>query len=261
MDTGIIPELDIPSLEGKVSAAEWRTRVNLAAAYRVAYHYGWNDTVNNHIAARIPDAPDTFVMNPQGMFWNEMTASSLIKADIDGNVLSDSPLKLAPAGKNFHTAILRLRPDLGCSFHIHPKEGVIVSATMEGLRYFDQGACTLYGTVGTHDFRGLAQDAEEGPAIVGDLGDNMCLIMWNHGLLTVGRTIGEAFVYMHALVSACETQVGLMATGAAIREVAPEIVEHTSAQMAARRGNQPHGENWWPAYVRLAERLDPSFRT
>lgn len=249
------------SLRGHVGAAEWEARVNLAAAFRVAYHLGWNDTPRNHITARIPDAPETFLMNPLGLGWHEITASSLLKIDLDGNILSDTDLSPGPAGLNFHSAILRAKPDLACSLHIHATPGVIVSATKDGLMFIDQSACALYGQVGYHDFEGLAQDEEEGPRIVADLDDNFALIMWNHGLLTVGRTIGEAFSYMHRLVTACETQIRLMATGAEIRRIPDDVLAHTNEQMVARRGNKPYGELDWRMYLRLAEKLDPSFRT
>ena len=262
MPDSLIPEFSPPSLQDKVSEAEWETRVNLAAAFRVAYHFGWNDTIHNHLSARVPDEPEHFVMNPQGLGWHEVTASSLIKSDFNGNDLSESELRLAPAGRNFHGAIMELRPDLKCVMHIHPQSGIVISATKDGLYYIDQGSAMLYGRVSYHDFQGLAQEAEEGPDIVNDLGDNMMMIMWNHGLLTVGRTIGEAFSNMHNLAKACDTQTRLMATGAEIRHLPQEICEHTQDQIRLRRpGNKPSGELEWKMYRRLAESLDPGYRT
>lgn len=262
MPDSITPEIQAPSLEGSVSDAEWEARVNLAAAFRVAYHYGWNDGVNNHISARVPDAPDQMVMNPQGLGWHEMTASCLIKSDFEGNDLSESELNLAPAGRNFHAAILRLRPELSCTIHIHPAAGVAVSATKDGLYYYDQTSAMLYGRVSYHHFEGLAQEADEGERIVADLDDNMMLIMWNHGLLTVGRTVGEAINLMHGLVGVCDTQVQLMSMGAEIRHLPKELCEHTQAQIAERQkdSNKPGGELFWKMCRRLADKLDPSYR-
>lgn len=247
--------------EGEVSDAEWETRVNLAAAFRVSHHLGWNDTVFNHISARIPDAPDRFLMNPRDLGWHEVTASNLVKLDLDCNVLSDTDVPPNPAGLNFHSAILRLKPEINCTLHIHALHGVVVSAMKDGLMHFDQSSCALYGQVAYHEFEGLAEDEDEGPRIVRDLGEKFAMIMWNHGLLTVGRTIGEAFAYMRRLTNACETQVTLMSTGAEVRRLPEAVVRHTYEQMSGRRGNEPAGETEWPMALRLAERLDPAFRT
>ena len=251
----------IAARESDVSEAEWETRVNLAAAFRIAHHLGWNNTIRNHITARVPDAPDAFLMNPMGLGWHEVTASSLLKIALDGTVLTPAALAPAPAGLNFHSAILRAKPGLACTLHVHPLDGVVVSATRQGLTHVDQGGCSLYGEVAYHDFEGIAQEEDEGPRIVADLGDKQAMIMLNHGLLSVGRTIGEAFSTMVRLTTACTLQVKLMAAGADIRHLPEDIVRHTHAQMAARRGNKPEGELDWQMYLRLADQLDPGFRT
>ena len=250
-----------PSLAGKVSEAEWEARVNLAAAFRIAHHFGWNTGINNHITARVPDEPAHFLMNPLGLGWHEITASSLVKADYEGNLLSETDLTLAPAGFNFHSAIQAAKPEIACTFHLHPRAGVVVSATREGLLIVDQSACALYGQVAYHDFEGIAEEKDEAPRIIADLGDRFAMIMWNHGLLTVGRTVGEAFVYMKRLITACEVQVSLMATGAEIRRIPEDVMAFTVRQMQARRGNGPAGALDWKMYLRLAEKLDPAFRT
>jgi ribulose-5-phosphate 4-epimerase/fuculose-1-phosphate aldolase len=252
--------LNTPSLEGQLSEAEWDTRVNLAAAFRIAYHFGWNHTIHNHFAARVPDAPDHFVMNPQGLGWHEITASSLITSDFNGNDLTPSDYRLAPAGRNFHGAILDARRDLACVLHVHPKAAVVISATKEGLLPIDQSSSMLYGRVSYHEFEGLAQEAEEGPRIVADLGDNLMLIMQNHGVLTVGRTIAEGFAVLHTLVSCCETQAQLMATGRDYTLVPEDVCKHTQAQIDARHQNRPRGELEWAMYRRLAEKLDRSYK-
>ncbi len=260
MPATVISSFDNASLRDSVGAAEWEARVNLAAVFRVSYHLGWNDTIRNHATARIPGTPDQFLMNPRGLGWHEITASNLLRLDLDGNILGDTDLAPGPAGLNFHSAILREMPDIQSTFHIHPSAGVVVSATEEGLIYVDQGGCSLYGEVSYHDFEGLAEAADEAPRIIAELGDTHAMIMRNHGLLTVGRTIGETFSFMHGLVAACEIQVRLMSTGAPIRRISQEVLEHTSRQMKARRGNKPSGELDWQMYLRLAESLDPSFK-
>lgn len=247
------------SVRNRVSAAEWDARVELAAAFRAAYHFGWNRTIANHFTARVPDEPGHFLMNPRGFGWHEITASDLVKLDFDGKVLSDTELMPGPAGLNFHSAILRAKPHIACTMHIHPMQGVVVSALEGGLRFYDQESCSIYGQVSYHAFEGLAQEKDEAPRIIADLGDRFTMLMLNHGLLSVGRTVGEAFTCMEKLLRACETQVRILSTGMKARELSPEVCAHTYAQMEGRRGNKPAGALEWQMYRRLVERLDPSF--
>lgn len=255
------PKTTIPSPIGKISDAEWQTRVNLAAAFRLSCHFGWNTGISNHITARVPEEKEHFLMNPLGLGWHEITASSLVKVDYEGNVLGEIDAKLAPAGLNFHSAIHAARPQVNCSFHIHPKAGVVIAATKRGLMIVDQSACELYDQVAYHEFEGIATKKDEAARIIADLGEKRVMIMWNHGLLTVGRTVGEAFVYMKRLITACELQVTLMATGAEIREIPEKIIRFTVSQMRKRQGDAPAGRLEWEMYLRLAEKLDPSFLT
>lgn len=246
-------------LRDTVSDGEWAVRTNLAAAFRVAFHLGWNNHINNHISCRIPDAPSHFLMNPQGLGWHEITASNLVTADFDGRILSHqgSNVKLAPAGYNFHSGILKARTDLACVIHVHATPVVVVSATQEGLMVVDQSSCHLYGEVGYHDFEGYAQEEDEVPRILRDLGDKRILMMWNHGALSVGRTIGEAFSYMRKLVDACDLQVKLLSTGSEVREIPEEVLEFTRAQIAKKMQTKPFYENEWDMYRRIAENLYP----
>ncbi len=261
MPDTMIPNIDYNSLQSQVSAEEWQARVDLAAAFRLGHHLGWNDTIRNHITLRLPDDPDHFLMNAYGLGWQEITASSLVKLDMDGTIVSDTTDTVAVAGLNFHNAVLRARADLNCVFHIHPTAGIVISALEDGLMYLDQGSTTLYGRVGTHEFEGLAQESDEGERIVEDLGDDKdALLMWNHGLLSVGRTVAEAFVIMRTLHSTCLLQERVMATGGAIRHVPQELCQRTTEQIAKRRKNQPAGFDEWPMYLRWAESLDPAFK-
>ncbi len=247
------------SLRESVSLAEWEARVNLAAAFRVAYHLGWNRSNRNHMTLRIADAPDHFLMNAQDYGWHEITASNLLKIDLSGEILSISGMTPGPAGLNFHSAILREKPNLNATLHLHPMNGVVVSAMEEGLQFFDQGACSIYGEISYHPFEGLADEKEEARSILKELGEKHAMIMLNHGLLSVGRTMGEGFLIMAALVTACETQVRLMSTGAKRRPISAEICERAYRQMTGREPDRPRGELEWRMYRRLAEQLDPGF--
>jgi ribulose-5-phosphate 4-epimerase/fuculose-1-phosphate aldolase len=248
-------DLKQPSRD-RVSAAEWGARTELAAAFRAAYHFGWNRTISNHMTARLPDNHRHFLMNPRGLGWHEITPENLIKLDFDGNVLSETELMPGPAGLNFHSAILKAKPEIACTMHLHAMQGVVVSALEEGLQFFDQESCAIYGQVSYHQFEGLAEEKDEAPRIIADLGDKFTMIMLNHGLLSVGRTIGECFDYMAKLIRACDTQVSIMSTGGAARPIAKEVCEHTYRQMEARRGNKPGGELEWKMVRRLVEQGD-----
>ncbi len=249
------------SVKGRVSDAEWETRVNLAAAFRIAYHLGWNNRLVNHITARVADEPDHFLMNPHGLGWHEVTASSLVKADFDGNILSEAKAELAPAGLNFHSAILKAKPEVACVCHTHPTPGVVISATKGGLMILDQTGAQLHGEVSYHDFEGYARESEEAPRIVSDLGRCKTMIMWNHGLLSVGRTIAEAFSYMRRLIYACELQERVMALGTEIREIPKDVLDFTKEQVENRRPNQALGGPEWKMNLRLADQLYPDYKT
>jgi ribulose-5-phosphate 4-epimerase/fuculose-1-phosphate aldolase len=242
-----------------VSEAEQKLRVELAAAFRIAHHLGWNIDTLNHITLRIPDT-DTFLMNPLGLGWDEITASGLATAAYDGQVISHAGVRLASAGFNFHSGILKARPDINCVIHCHHDAGVVVGATTDPLLVFDQGGCRLYDEVGYHLFEGLANQEDEVPRILRDLGHRHTLIMRNHGLLSVGGSVGEAFGWMRALIDACALQERVLATGRPYQTIPEDLQKHTKAQMGVTsRGNMPREDHSWPYFVRLAEQLDPAF--
>ncbi len=259
MATSVIALQEEESLRGKVSEAEWAARVELAAAFRICYVNGWNGSTANHMTSRVPDEPEHFLMNASDFAWDEITASNLLKLDHDGNVLSDTDRKPRPAGLNFHSAIQREMSHIGCTIHLHPSAGVVISAMKEGLIFFDQGSCGVYGQVSYHDFEGIAQEADEAPRILADLGDKYTMIMRNHGLLTVGRTVAEAMAYMGRLVRACETQERVMASNATPMPLSSEVCEFTASQFAGRSGNAPIGDTEWQAFFRRLVRQDTSF--
>jgi ribulose-5-phosphate 4-epimerase/fuculose-1-phosphate aldolase len=257
MDTQLI---DNPaSLRGQVTDSEWETRVELAAAFRIANMIGWNDGPTNHITARLPGTADLFLINPQGVGWDEVTASSLITADLSGTVVSKTDFAPGPAGLNFHSAVLAARPEIACTMHIHPKAGVVVSALKQGLMILDQRGCLLHDEVAYHAFEGYARAKDESPRIVAELGAKHCMIMKNHGLLVVGRTIGECFYFMGKLIGACELQERVMATGAEIETIPEDVIALAKRQTVDRRKGKPLGGMDWKLLYRRLERTDTSF--
>ncbi|MGE0651164.1 MAG: class II aldolase/adducin family protein [Alphaproteobacteria bacterium] len=250
------------SLKGEVSEAEWETRVALAAGCRICHHFGWNNSIRNHFTARVPDEPDKFLMNPRGLMWSEITASDFLKVDFNGKCYTESPYIPGPAGLSFHGAVLQANPDRHCSIHLHETDSVVVSSLKDGLMFTSQDALILYNQIGYHDFEGLAEEAEEGPRIAKELGRNMAMIMWNHGILVAGHSIYEGFYYTHRLIEACQLQVKFLSTGREVREVPKEVCEHTYKQFQKRysSGKLKLGKDDWDAYVRMVDRIDPSYR-
>ena len=249
------------ALNRPVGEAEQKLRVELAAAFRIAHHLGWNIDTLNHITLRI-EGSDAFLMNALGLGWDEITASSLVTATFGGQILSHSGVRLAPAGFNFHSGILKARPDINCVIHTHEDAGTVVAACDDPLMVFDQGGCRLFDEVGYHAFEGLANQEDEVPRILQDLGHRHALIMRNHGLLSVGASVGEAFGWMRALVDACTLQERVLATGRPYRTISEDLQKRTKLQMAGNnRGNTPREDHSWQYFLRLAERLDPAFAT
>jgi len=243
------------ALDRPVSDEERKLRIDLAAAFRVAHHLRWNTDTLNHITLRIPGA-DAFLMNPLGLAWEEITASALVTVDFEGRILSHSGVRVAPAGFNFHSGILRARPEINCVLHTHEAAGLVISATGGELPIISQGGCRLHGEVGLHDFEGLARETDEVPRILADLGTKRTLIMLNHGLLSVGASLGEAFGWMRTLIDECRLVERALATGRPIRPIPDEVQLHTKAQMGYGR-NTPREDHSWQYWLRLAERLDP----
>jgi ribulose-5-phosphate 4-epimerase/fuculose-1-phosphate aldolase len=250
--------LDIPSLQGKVSPEEWAVRVDLAAAYRLVSRYGWEDLVFTHISARVPGTEDQFLINPYGLFFDEITASSLVKIDQQGRKLEDTPFNVNAAGFIIHSAIHGARHDAKCVLHTHTPNGVAVSTQRAGLLPISQHSLFVLGSVGYHDFEGPALDEDEKPRLVADLGDNRCLILRNHGLLTVGETVAEAFVNMYYLEASCQIQVRAQSGGGELIPVPQEVLDAAYAGPA-----QPsrRGETIWPGLLRRLDRIDPSYRS
>lgn len=252
--------LNIPSMKDQVSAQEWAVRVDLAAAYRLVALFGWDDLVFTHISAKIPDE-QAFLINPYGLGFDEITASSLVKINLQGEKLGETPFDINPAGFLIHSAIHEAREDAGCVLHTHSINGVAVATQRHGLLPVTQFSVSLMHTLAYHDYEGLALNDEERPRLVSDLGDNSCLILRNHGLLTVGATVYTAFSYMHRLEAACMAQIRAMSGGAELIEIPPSIVGMAQQQLDEVRLRSAPGEIAWPALLRRLDRVNPGFDT
>ncbi len=233
-------------------------RIDLAACYRLVALFGWDDLVFTHISARVPGEKEAFLINPYGMLFEEITASSLVKVDAHGEKLAPSEWPVNPAGFVIHSAIHAGRPDVGCVLHLHTNAGVGVSAQRNGLLPISQYATIVLSMLGYHDYEGIAVRDDEKPRLVRDLGSNACLILRNHGLLTVGATVGDAFTWMYALQRACEAQLLAQSGGAPLVQVDPRIVGGVKANVAAvTRGLG--GELAWPGLLRRLDRVSPGY--
>ncbi len=249
----------IPSLQGQVSPEEWQLRVALAAAYRLVALHGWSDLVFTHISARIPGPDHHFLINPYGMMFDEITASSLVKVDQDCKKLSDSPFPVNPAGFTIHSAVHAVREDAGCVLHTHTRAGVGVSAQKNGVLPISQQSTFVLASLAYHEYEGVAFRDEEKPRLQADLGDKNFLMLRNHGLLTVGRTIADAFLHMYLFETTCQIQLAAQSGGAELTEVNPLIVQGVAQAMKVQTGGMG-GAFVWPALVRKLDRVDPSYK-
>ena len=247
---------DVRSL---VSSEEWQARVNLAAAYRLVALYGWDDLIFTHISARVPGAEHHFLLNPYGMMFDEVTASSLVKIDLHGKKVMDSPHFINPAGFTIHSAVHAAREDALCVMHLHTDYGIAVSAQKNGLLPISQQAMFPLASLAYHEYEGLALNEEEKPRLVSDLSDKKYLILRNHGLLTLGKTVGEAFLSMYILERACRIQILAQSGGAELHPVADPIIDLTARQLSAVTVGQG-AELAWPGLIRKLDRIDPSYR-
>jgi ribulose-5-phosphate 4-epimerase/fuculose-1-phosphate aldolase len=252
-----------PLLEGRVSAEEWQTRLDLAAAYRLVALFRWDDLVFTHLTAKIPGT-DHFLINPYGLMFDEITASSLVKIDIEGKVLQDTPFPINPAGFVIHSAVHSARHDAGCVMHTHTLNGVAVSAQKSGILPISQFSIFVLASLAYHDYEGVALRDEEKPRLVADLGNKTFLMLRNHGLLTVGRTVAAAFGAMYAFETTCAVQIRAQAGGALasgdLIEVGPEILRTGAEQVRVATLNTGPGELVWPGLLRRLDRIDTGWR-
>jgi len=249
-------------IRSQCSEAEWRTRVDLAAAYRLVDRFGWSDLLGTHISARVPDEKDAFLINPYGLLFDEITASSLVKVDEKGDILSSTEYSVNPAGFVIHSAIHMAKPELACALHTHTPAGTAVATSKAGLKPLTQHALAIIAHVAYHGYEGIATDPSERERLVRDLGDGNVLFLRNHGLLTVGRTIAEAFVWMYRAERACRMQVAFEQTGDEPIDI-PEDVQRVTIERNRKanspEGHRPIGKLEWPALLRRLDRLDPGY--
>lgn len=246
------------SIRNNVSSAEWETRLELAGAYRIAAQEGWTYLGASHISARVPGEEETFLINPHGVFFEEITASSLLKVDFDGNQLTESNYKVNPAGFTIHRGVLSGRPDVNSVMHTHTRAGMAVSALECGLMTIDQQSARFHNRMGYHDFEGIAHDLSEGERLIHDLGPHYVMILRNHGLLTVGLSVAHTVQLMFYLETCSRTQIDAMSTGAKVLEIREDIAERTAKQF--EQYGPEHAARDFAGLLRRAERADPSFR-
>ena len=241
---------------------EWETRVDLAAAFRLVDLYGWSDMLATHLSARIPGPSDHFLINPMGVLFEEMTASDLIKLDIDGNILSDTSQSVNPAGYTIHSAIHIGRKDAGCVMHTHTSAGLGVATQKDGLLPLTQMALAVIANTGYHDYEGPAFDLEERERLISDLQNLNILILRNHGLLTVGKTVAEAFMWMYRAERACRFQLSFQKAGAEAQQISKSVQEvsiERARKAISSTGHRPIGDFEWPALIRKLHRQNPGF--
>ncbi len=254
------PAHGIESLEGKVSPEEWRMRVDLAATYRLVAMHGWDDMIFTHISARVPGPEHHFLINPYGLLFEEITASSLVKIDVDGNKVQDAPYPVNPAGFTIHSALHMSRDDAHCVIHLHTDDGVAVSAQADGLLPLDQHAMAVVSDIAYHDYEGIALDLDERERLVADLGrDKHIMILRNHGTLTLGKSCSDAFLRMYYLERACTMQVRALSGGARPNRVNQGVAEKTAGQ-GAMIFEGMLGALAWPALLRKLDRTDEGYK-
>jgi ribulose-5-phosphate 4-epimerase/fuculose-1-phosphate aldolase len=252
-------DTDFPCLRDEVSEQEWQTRVTLAACYRLMDRFGMTDLIYNHITAKIPDTDDHLLINLYGMTYREITASSLVKIDLDGNILSKPPTDygINKSGYVIHGAIHSARPDVNCVIHTHTRAGMAVAAMKQGLLPLTQTGIRFVGHLGYHDYEGPAIDLAEQERLVRDLESHNAMILRSHGLLTCGPSVPQAFNTMYQLEMACRAQVDAMASGAELNIPSQEILART-AHLYQPGTRRPYGELEWPAMLRLLRADTPA---
>ncbi|MFQ5547104.1 MAG: class II aldolase/adducin family protein [Woeseia sp.] len=249
----------LKSVREQVSTEEWRIRQELAALYRLVAMHGWDDLVFTHITARVPGPDHYFLINPYGMLFESVTASSLIKVDLAGNKIIETPFPFNPAGYTIHSAVHEAREDAKCVMHLHTRAGVAVSAQRDGLLPISQQASVALGSLAYHDYEGIALNPEEKARLQRDLGDKVAMILRNHGTLVAAPTIADAWLYMYNLETACQIQIAAQAGGGELVMLDEEIIRLNCENLAQATAGQG-GQIAWAAMLDKVERRDPSFQ-
>lgn len=248
----------INSVKSQVSPEEWQARVDLAAAYRIVAHYGWDDLVFTHISARVPGPEHHFLINPYGMMFEEVTASSLVKVDLQGKKVMDSEYEINPAGFIIHSAVHEAREDAKCVMHLHTNAGIAVSALENGLQAYSQQSLFALSSLSYHDYEGVALNPDEKKRLVADLGGTNFMILRNHGLLTCGGSIADAFTFMFLLQRSCEIQLMAQSTGQPMVKIPDQILAGIQAQ-AKEVTRSAGGSLAWPGVLRKLNRVLPGY--
>ena len=247
-------------VQQQVSEAEWQTRVDLAAAYRLVALFGWDDLAFTHISARVPGPEHHFLINPYGMLFDEITASSLVKVDLDGNIVMETNYPISPAGFVIHSAIHAAREDVKCVLHIHSLNGVAVSAQKHGILPISQQSTFVLSSLGYHDYEGIVLSDDEKPRLVNNLNNKMFLMLRNHGLLTVGDSIADAFVKMYLFETVCAIQIRAQSGNSELVEVDPRIVAGVKNSVSKATTGLGIGALNWSGLLRRLDRADPSYK-
>ena len=247
-------------IQSMVSPEEWQLRVDLAACYRLVALYGWSDLIFTHISARIPGPEHHFLINPYGLMFDEITASSLVKVDMQCNKLIESPYPVNPAGFVIHSSVHAAREDVQCVLHTHTRAGVAVSAQKNGVLPISQQSTFVLASLAYHGYEGVAFRDEEKPRLQADLGEANFLMLRNHGLLTCGKTIADAFLAMYTFEAACKIQIDAQAGGGELTQVHPQILTGVAQAMKVQTGGLG-GAFVWPSLIRKLDRTDPSYRS
>jgi ribulose-5-phosphate 4-epimerase/fuculose-1-phosphate aldolase len=247
-------------VKSQVSKEEWQTRVDLSACYRMVAHYGWDDLIFTHISARVSGPEHHFLINPYGLLFEEVTASSLVKVDLHGNKVMPSEFDVNPAGFVIHSAVHEARYDAKCVMHLHTTEGVAISTLVSGLGPYSQQSLFALGSLSYHDYEGVALNLEEKVRLVADLGKTNFMILRNHGLLTCADTIPDTFLAMFILQRACEIQLMAQATGKTLVSVNAQILAGIQAQ-ASQVTKAAGGQLAWPGILRKLDRMCPEYKT
>ncbi|GKT00248.1 class II aldolase/adducin family protein [Acidovorax sp. SUPP3434] len=242
-----------------VSAEEWQLRVDLAACYRLVALHGWSDLVFTHISARVPGPEHHFLINPYGLMFDEITASSLVKVDSQCNKVIDSPHPVNPAGFVIHSAVHAARDDIQCVLHTHTRAGIAVSAQKDGVLPISQQSTFVLASLAYHDYEGVAIRDDEKTRLQADLGHANFLMLRNHGLLTCGKTVADAFLAMYTFESTCQIQIAAQSGGGELTRVHPQIVQGVGHAMKVQTGGLG-GQFVWPALIRKLDRTDPGYR-
>ena len=242
-----------------VSAEEWQLRVDLAACYRLVALYGWSDLVFTHISALIPGPEHHFLINPYGLMFDEITASSLVKVDQQCNKIIESPYPVNPAGFVIHSAVHAAREDIQCVLHTHTRAGIAVSAQKNGVLPISQQSTFVLASLAYHDYEGVAFRDDEKPRLQADMGNANFLMLRNHGLLTCGKTIADAFLSMYTFENTCQIQIAAQSGGSELTQVNPKIVEGVGQAMKVQTGGLG-GQFVWPSLIRKLDRIDDSYK-